>query len=117
MTARTPQLALFDDEPARLDGRTPEQREADLAQIRAEIRHCRDGVSGLRLAEITEHWLDDVAELESELSLHRENWQELRDTILHEPDHDSDTINWALSHIDYHIPETAPQQKASDRNG
>lgn len=64
MTARTPQLALFDDEPARLDGRTPEQREADLAQIRAEIRQTREGVSGRRLDEITEHWRDDVEELQ-----------------------------------------------------
>ncbi len=30
----------------------------------------------------------------------------LRDEVLHDPDHDNDTINWALGVIDAHSPDS-----------
>lgn len=71
--ARTPQLALFDDEPARpVASRTPEQREATLNQLLTELRACEYGVTGLRLAEVSECWREDLDELDRRgCELHR----------------------------------------------
>lgn len=66
-TARMQTGFLFDvgdtpHEPG--DSRTDAEREAHLSQILHELRRCEDGVTYLRLAEITQHWRDDLIELE-----------------------------------------------------
>lgn len=45
-----------------------------------------------------------IAELKRITASQRDLWSQMRDDVLHDPDHDSDTINWALSSIDSYAP-------------
>jgi hypothetical protein len=59
----------------------------------------------------------DVDELVAENArLHRE-WSEMRGTFLHDPEHDNDTINWALGIVDARHFATAPEAACNERAG
>jgi len=44
--------------------------------------------------------IEEMALVEKKLTGLQEVISQLRDNILHDPDHDNDTINWALDLID-----------------
>ncbi len=67
---------------------------AGRAQFAAEQK-LRCDIAGLRqkVEKVAENAVDELAVLWEAMG-------QLRDNVLHDPDHDNDTINWALDLID-----------------